>query len=61
MTEVQLQKEVVTQGIRAVDADYFVTDRVFPNTPRNVEPEHGHLVAVTDGQTIEIVLDRHDW
>ncbi|MFH1502058.1 MAG: hypothetical protein ABIG03_03330 [Candidatus Eisenbacteria bacterium] len=59
MLEAQLQKESVTQGIRAVDADYFVTDRVFPNTPRNVDPDHGNLIAVTDGQTMEIVLDRH--
>lgn len=61
MIEAQLQKEVVTQGIRAVDADYYVTDRVFPNTPRNVDPTHGDIVATTDGETIEIILERHDW
>ncbi len=61
MIEAQLEKEVTSQGIRAVDADYFVTDRVFPNTPRNVTPEHGNLIAVTDGETIEVRLERHSW
>ncbi len=61
MVEVALEKEEVLQGIRAVDADYFVTDRVFPNTPRNVDPSYGHLIAVTDGGTIEIILERHEW
>lgn len=61
MIEAQLEKEVTSQGIRAVDADYFVTDRVFPNTPRNVTPTHGNLIAVTDGETIEVELERHSW
>lgn len=61
MIEAQLEKEVTSQGIRAVDADYFVTDRIFPNSPRNIDPTYGNLIAVTDGETIEIVLDRDDW
>ncbi|MBD3347618.1 MAG: MBL fold metallo-hydrolase [Candidatus Eisenbacteria bacterium] len=61
MIEAQLQKEVVTQGIRAVDADYFVTDRIYPNTPRNVTPTYGNIIAVTDGETIEIVLEPDPW
>lgn len=61
MAEAALEKEVVLQGLRAVDADYFVTDRVFPNTPRDADPQYGSIIAVTDGQTIEVVLERHDW
>jgi len=61
MIEAQLQKEVVTQGIGAVDADYFVTDRIYPNTPRNVDPTYGNIEAVTDGVTIEIVLEEDPW
>jgi competence protein ComEC len=61
MIEVALEKEQVLQGIRAVDADYFVTDRVFPNTPRDADPTYGHLVAITDGETIEVVLEEHEW
>jgi competence protein ComEC len=56
MIEAQLEKEVTLQGIHAVDADWYVTDRIFPNTPRNVDPVYGDLIAVTDGDTIEIVL-----
>ncbi len=33
MAEAPLEKEIVLNGIRSVDADYFVTDRIFPNTP----------------------------
>jgi hypothetical protein len=61
MIESALEKESVLQGIRAADADYFVTDRVFPNTPRDVEPTHGNLIATTDGETIEITLEEHEW
>lgn len=61
MIEAPLEKEVVLQGLRAVDADYFVTDRVFPNTPRDADPSYGHLIAITDGETIEIVLEPHGW
>jgi competence protein ComEC len=61
MVEAPLEKEVVLQGLRAVGADYFVTDRIFPNTPRDAEPSYGNLIAITDGATIEIVLEPHDW
>jgi beta-lactamase superfamily II metal-dependent hydrolase len=61
MIEAPLEKEVTLQGLRAVDADYFVTDRIFPNTPRDAEPSYGHLIAITDGETIEVVLEPHDW
>lgn len=61
MLEAALEKEEVLQGINAVDADYYVTDRVFPNTPRDADPTYGNIAAVTDGQTIEIVLDEHGW
>ena len=61
MIEAALEKEVVLQGLRAVDADYFVTDRIFPNTPRDVDPDSGNLIAVTDGETIEVILEPHDW
>lgn len=61
MIEAPLEKEVVLQGLRAVGADYFVTDRIFPNTPRDADPSYGHLIAITDGETIEIALERHDW
>ena len=61
MIEASLEKEIVLQGIRAVDADYFVTDRITPNTPRDAYPIYGNVLAVTDGETIEIVLEEHDW
>jgi competence protein ComEC len=61
MVEAPLEKEVVLQGIRAVDADYMVTDRIVPNTPRDAEPTYGNLIAITDGETVEIVTEEHDW
>jgi competence protein ComEC len=61
MIEAALEKETVLQGLRAVNADYFVTDRIFPNTARDVEPTHGNLIATTDGETIEITLEEHEW
>jgi beta-lactamase superfamily II metal-dependent hydrolase len=61
MIEAALAKEVVLQGIRAVDADYVMTDRIIPNTPRNAEPTYGNIVATTDGETVEIVTEEHDW
>jgi len=61
MIEAQLEKEVVLQGIRAVDADWYVTDRIYPNTMRNVDPTYGNLIAVTDGETIELVLEPDPW
>lgn len=61
MIEAALEKEVTLQGLRAVDADYFVTDRIFPNTPRDADPDYGHLIAITDGETIEVVLEPHGW
>ena len=61
MIEAPLEKEEVLQGIRAVDADYFVTDRIVPNTPRDEAPTYGHLVATTDGATIEVCTYEHLW
>ena len=61
MIEAALEKEVVLQNIRAVDADYMVTDRIVPNTPRDVDPTYGNLIAVTDGETIEVITEEHDW
>jgi len=61
MVEVALEKEEVLQGIRAVDADYFVTDRIFPNTPRDETPTYGDVIATTDGVTIEVHVDEHLW
>jgi hypothetical protein len=61
MEEAALEKEIVLNAIRSADADYMVTDRIIPNTPRDVEPTYGHLIAVTDGETIEIVTEEHDW
>jgi beta-lactamase superfamily II metal-dependent hydrolase len=61
MIEASLEKEVVLQGIRAVDGDYFITDRILPNTPRDAYPTHGNVIAVTDGETIELVLEEHEW
>jgi len=61
IVEAALTKEVVLQNFRAVDADYFCTDRIMPNTPRDAEPHYGHLIAVTDGETIEIMAEDHDW
>jgi len=61
MIEAALEKEEVLQGINAVDADYYVTDRIFPNTPRDADPTYGNIVAWTDGETIEVVLDEHPW
>ncbi|MCD4689855.1 hypothetical protein K8S17_00170 [bacterium] len=61
MIEAALEKEEVLQGIRAVDADYFVTDRVFPNTPRDADPDYGNVIATTDGATIEVVIEQHSW
>jgi hypothetical protein len=61
MVEAALEKEVVLQNIRAVGADYFVTDRIFPNTNRDADPTYGNLIAITDGETIEVVLEPHEW
>ena len=61
MIEAPLEKEVVLNALRTADADYMVTDRIVPNTPRNAEPTYGNLIAVTDGETIEIVTEEHDW
>jgi len=62
MIEAALLKEEVLQGVGAVDADYFVTDRVFPNTPRDADPDYGHVIATTDGATtIEVTIEQHSW
>jgi beta-lactamase superfamily II metal-dependent hydrolase len=61
MIEAALEKEVTLQGLRAIDADYFITDRIFPNTPRNAEPTYGDIIAVTDGESIEVILEPHSW
>jgi beta-lactamase superfamily II metal-dependent hydrolase len=61
MIEAALEKEVVLTALRAADADYMATDRIVPNTPRNVAPIYGDLIAVTDGETIEIVTEEHSW
>jgi len=61
MIEAPLEKEVVLQNLRAVNADHFATDHIVPNTPRDADPDYGHLIAVTDGETIEIVTEEHDW
>jgi len=61
IVEAALEKEVVLQNLRAADADYFATDRIVPNTPRDADPDYGHLIAVTDGETIEIITEEHDW
>jgi hypothetical protein len=54
-------KEEVLRGIRGVNADYFVTDRVVANTPRHATPTYGNVIAVTDGSTIEITTEEHVW
>jgi len=59
--EAALEKEVVLQGIRAADGDYFCTDRVTPNTPRDAPPTYGNLIAVTDGEVVEIIAEEHEW
>ncbi len=59
--EAPLEKEVVLQNLRAVNADHFATDHIVPNTPRDADPDYGHLIAVTDGETIEIITEEHDW
>ncbi len=61
MIEAALEKEVVLMALRSADADYMVTDRIVPNTSRDAEPTYGNLIAVTDGETIEIVTEEHDW
>ncbi len=61
MIEAALEKEVVLQNLRAVNADHFASDHIVPNTPRDADPDYGHLIAVTDGETIEIVTEEHDW
>ena len=61
MIEAALAKEVVLQGIRAAEADYFMTDHIMPNTSRNAPPTYGDLIAVTDGETIEVITEEHDW
>lgn len=60
MIDAALEKEVVLQGLRAVDADYFVTDHVCPNTPRDADPTYGNLIVVTDGETIEVIVEEHE-
>ena len=37
IVEAALTKEVVLQNFRAADADYFATDRIIPNTPRDAD------------------------
>ena len=59
--EAPLVKEEVLRGIRGVNADYFVTDRVVANTPRHATPTYGNVIAVTDGSTIEITTEEHVW
>ena len=61
MIEAPLEKEVVLNAIRGANADYMVTDRIVPNTRSDAEPTYGHLIAVTDGETIEVVTEEHDW
>jgi beta-lactamase superfamily II metal-dependent hydrolase len=61
MVEAPLEKEIVLDALRRYDADYFVTDRIFPNTSRNAPPDYGNLIATTDGSTIEVMLEAHDW
>ncbi len=61
MIEAALEKEVVLQNLRAVGADYMVTDRIVPNTPRDADPTYGNLIAVTDGETVEVITEEHDW
>jgi beta-lactamase superfamily II metal-dependent hydrolase len=61
MIEAALEKEVVLNGIREVDADYMATDRIIPNTPRDATPTYGNLIAVTDGETVEIITEEHEW
>jgi beta-lactamase superfamily II metal-dependent hydrolase len=61
MIEAPLEKEVVLNAIRVADADYMVTDRIVPNTPRNASPTYGNLIAVTDGETVEIITEEHEW
>jgi beta-lactamase superfamily II metal-dependent hydrolase len=61
MIEAPLEKEVVLNGLRTADADYFVTDRIFPNTPRDADPTYGHLLARTDGETIEVTIEEQPW
>lgn len=61
MIEAALEKEIVFEALREVNADYFVTDRIVPNTPRDAEPTYGHLIAMTDGNTVEIMTEEHDW
>ncbi|MEA3409428.1 MAG: hypothetical protein U9Q95_03675, partial [Candidatus Eisenbacteria bacterium] len=59
--EAPLVKEEVLRGIRGVNGDYFVTDRIAVNTPRHAAPTYGDIVAVTDGSTIEITTEEHPW
>jgi len=61
MAEAALEKEVVLNALRTAYADYMVTDRIVPNTRRDAEPTYGNLIAVTDGETVEIVTEEHDW
>jgi beta-lactamase superfamily II metal-dependent hydrolase len=61
MIEAALEKEIVFEALRSVNADYMVTDRIIPNTPRDAEPTYGHLVAMTDGNTVEVITEEHDW
>ncbi|MBN2565175.1 MAG: hypothetical protein JXB46_05650, partial [Candidatus Eisenbacteria bacterium] len=61
MIEAPLEKEVVLYGIREANADYMVTDRIVPNTPRDVPPTYGNLIAVTDGETVEVITEEHEW
>jgi beta-lactamase superfamily II metal-dependent hydrolase len=61
MIEAPLEKEIVLKAIRAADADYLVTDRIIPNTPRDATPTYGNLIAVTDGHVIEVITEEHQW
>ncbi len=59
--EAALEKEVVLQGIRAADGGLLLHGPRHPNTPRDAPPIYGNLIAVTDGEVIEIMVEEHEW
>jgi beta-lactamase superfamily II metal-dependent hydrolase len=57
IVDAPLQKESVLHDIRVRLIDYFITDKVYPNTPRSSSPTYGNIVVSTDGEYMDVTLD----
>jgi competence protein ComEC len=57
IVDAPLQKESVLRDIRVRLIDYFITDKVYPNTPRDSSPIYGNIIVSTDGEYMDVTLD----